>query len=247
MEANIQDDKMKKILFLFIGIFFGFIFSILCFIVTEAIPRDVEHYVMIVSYVLISCSAVLALIQLRQNAKKNLKEEKWNEKYLAYTKINDYIKYLEQQRTLLDKITVKKRLIKNDKGLPISFSDRRNMKIPLDFEEIHNWVCKHDKNKRKIINTSIEKKDIFITTIDGAHVVRILLSIINTYEMIASGIKNGMLDRELVLDSLSPSIVSNFTFFENYIKHRRDKHESENFACDWESLYIDIKKSNKKR
>lgn len=232
---------MKKSLFLFIGLFFGFIFSIICFILTEAIPRDVEHYVMIVSYILISCSAVFALIQLRQNARKNLREEKWNEKYLAYTKINDYIKYLEQQRTLLDKITVKKKLIKNDKGEAISFSDRRNTKKPLDYEEIHNWVCKHGKNKCKIINTSIEKKDIFITTINGAHVVRILLSIINTYEMIASGIKNGMLDRKLVLDSLSPSIINNFTFFENYIKHRREKHESEDFACDWESLYNEIK------
>lgn len=233
---------MKKYLFLFIGIFIGFILSIFTFIFTESIPRNVEHYVMIISYILISFSAILALFQLRQNAKKDLKEEEWNKKHLAYIKINEYVKSLEQQRTLLDKITVEKKLIKNNKGTPISFSDRRNMKTPLDYKEIHTWVCKHDKNKLKVVNTSIEEKNIYVTTISGANVIRILISIINTYELIASGIKKGLLDRDLVLDSLKSSIVKNFEFFENYINHRREKHDSHDFACDWESLYNELNK-----
>lgn len=233
---------MKKILPFSFGIFVGFVLSVFTFIFTEAMPKDVEHYVMIISYILISFSAILALLQLKQNAKKNLKEEKWNEKYLAYTKINEYVKHLEKKRTILDKITVEKKLIKNDKGTPISFSDRRNMKKPLDYKEIHSWVCKLDKNKCKIVNSSIEGKDVYVTTIDGANVIRILLSIINTYELIASGIKKGLLDRDLVLDSLKSSIVKNFEFFESYIKHRREKHDSHDFACVWESLYNELKK-----
>lgn len=234
---NKNNEKFPDI---FVGALVGFLISLIFFVQIDVLPKRIEHYVMIVSYILIALSAIIAMFQLRQNAKKNQKEEKWNEKYLAYTKINEYIKDLEKQRTLLDKITVEKKLIINDEGHPISFSDRRTIKKPLHHEEIHDWVCKHDDNKCKIVNGSCNGKDMYITTIDGANVIRAFISIINTYEMIASGIKQGMLNRELVFDSLDSSIVSNFKFFEDYIMHRRKKHDAIDFASDWESLCKEI-------
>lgn len=243
---NIENNSNDKFPDIFVGAFIGFLLSILAFIIIDKLPKDIEHYVMIFSYILIACSAIVALFQLQQNAKKNQKEEQWNQKYLAYTKINEYIKYLEKQRTKLDEITVEKELIKNSAGIPISFSDRRTIKRPLNHEEIHDWVCKHDDKKCKIISPSADGKDMYVTTIDGANVVRLLISIINTYEMIASGIKQGMLNKELVLDALDSSIVNNFEFFEDYIKHRRRKHDSIEFACDWENLYKEIKKQKKR-
>ncbi len=242
-DNNCNPDKIPDVI---VGAFVGFLLSILAFLIVDKLPKDVEHYVMILSYILIAFSAIVALFQLQQNIKKNQKEDQWNQKYLAYTKINEYVKYLEKQRTLLDKITVEKELIKNSAGVPISFSDRRTIKRPLNHEEIHDWVCKHDENKCKIISPSIDGKDMYVTTIEGANVVRLLISIINTYEMIASGIKQGMLNKELVLDALDSSIVNNFDFFEDYIKHRRRKHDATDFACDWENLSKKIKEQKKR-
>lgn len=241
---------------LIMGIFFGIVVAILSIIILFlGFTKEDGNYILEVVRVLFSggifLTVIAAIVQIRQNAKKNEHdkqhnltkleaERKWKKKYLAYIKINEYVKDLETQRTLLDKVTIENNLIKNNNDKTISFSDRRNFNSPLTFEEVHTWVCETD-DKNNIINADI-KSDKCATSIHGAIVVRSLISIINTYEMIATGIKQDMLEYDMIVDVMSNSIVSNFEFMKKYIAHRRTKHDNPDLACEWEILYNDIKK-----
>ena len=80
------------------------------------------------------------------------------------------------------------------------------------------------------------------TSQNGTVVVRSLISIINTYEMIASGIFQDVLSRKIMLDMMGTSIIKNYEFMKDYIEHRRTNHEHPTFATEWEKLYNDIKK-----
>ncbi len=188
-------------------------------------------------------AAFIALKQLYQNAKKNEGDREWNTKYLAYTQLNEYVKYLEEKRTLLDELTIEHKLIKVDDKF-ISFSDRRGSRIPLTYEEIHNYVCKQDDNGNKIVHTQLNGKDIYSMTKEGAEVIRAIISIINTYELISSGVSEGMIQKELILKMIKTAIISNFEFFKEYIEHRRTHHESITFATEWEKLYLELKEGN---
>lgn len=188
-------------------------------------------------------AAFIALKQLYQNAKKNEGDREWNTKYLAYTQLNEYVKYLEEKRTLLDELTIEHQLIKVDDKF-ISFSDRRGSRIPLTYEEIHNYVCKQDDNGNKIVHTQLNGKDIYSMTKEGAEVIRAIISIINTYELISSGVSEGMIQKELILKMIKTAIISNFEFFKEYIEHRRTHHESITFATEWEKLYLELKEGN---
>lgn len=226
--------KIKtKDIYLFVGLVIGSIITmILIAFFTVINLESVEHAVKIISYPFIAGSAVIALLQLKHNTEKNKKEESWNKKYLAFEQISKHIKELEELRLALDKTITKNGFIKNEEGNVISFTDRKRTKEPLSHEEVHKWVCKE-------YNIS-DKTDMCSMTEDGVAIVRNLLSIINIYELIAIGIKNDILDKNLVKESLENVIVNNYVFFQPYIKHRREKHEDNTLGEEWELLFKDF-------
>jgi hypothetical protein len=216
---------------LIFGIIIGYALSIISFTIVGVHLSDIEPIIKIISYTFISASAVVALLQYNRNINKSKKEEAWNEKHLAYIEINKHIKNLEKYRSQLDKTTLNKKMIM-DNGKALSFSDRRIQSKPLSPDEIHKWICERDK----------KGDELCVTTLHGANVIRYLISIINTYEFISTGIRQGLLNRELTLKLLSSSIVNNFVFFQEYIKHRRIQHDNKDLASEWEALCIEIKK-----
>jgi len=185
--------------------------------------QSAEYIVKIISYPFIAGSAIIALLKYKQ-------DNAWNKKHLAYEKISFYVKDLEEFRLDIDKAVIKTQAIQNENGEVISFTDRRRIDNPLNHEEVHKWVCKD----YQISETS----DMCSMTEDGVSIIRNLLSIINTYEIIAIGIKSEMLDETLVKESLEHVIVKNFEFFKPYIEHRRDKHKDKTLAEEWEALYF---------
>lgn len=184
--------------------------------------KSAEHVVKIISYPFIAGSAIIALLKYKQ-------DNAWNKKHLAYEKISSYVKELEDFRLDIDKAVIEMKAIENESKEIISFTDRRRINSPLTHEEVHKWVCKDTK----VSKTS----DMCSMSENGVIVIRNLLSIINTYEIIAIGIKSEMLDEDLVRESLEHVIIKNFEFFKPYIEHRRDKHEDKTLAEEWEILY----------
>jgi len=218
---------------LYVGLIIGSMTTIIVisfFIVVDL--KSIEYHIKLLSYPFIAGSAVIALFQFKQNTIKHKKDESWNKKHLAFEKISSYIKELEELRLEIDKILVKSQVIKNDNGNIISFTDRRRTQEPLTHEEVHSWVCKNYK-----VSTTT---DMCSMTEEGVIIVRNMLSIINIYELIAIGIKNDILDRELVKEALEHVIVKNYEFFSLYIKHRRDNHSDETLATEWELLHKDF-------
>ncbi len=223
------------------GGFIGFILGSIVYLIVKTLIEKTTDIIALFAFIAGCVAAYIALKQFYQNAQKNESDREWNTKYLAYTQINEHIKHLEEKRTLLDELTIEHNLINSGNEF-ISFSDIRNVKKQLHYEDIHNWICKKDSNNNRIISKVIDNKNIYATTVYGAEILRAIISIINTYELISTGVKLKLLEEELVFELLDDSIYSNYYFFENYIKHKREKHEANDFACNWEYIYLEIKK-----
>lgn len=222
------------------GAWGGFIFGSTFYVILKSFI-DKTDVIATLAFIAGCIAAYIALKQLSQNAQKNEGDREWNTKYLAYTQINEHVKHLEEKRTLLDELTITNSLIIHN-GRPISFSDIRNIKKQLKYEDVHNWVCEKDDDGNIIVSETIEGKEIYATTIHGAEILRAIISIINTYELIATGIKLNLLEKEIVFELLDSSIYNNYYFFEDYINHKIEKHEASDFACNWKELYLEIKK-----
>ncbi len=212
----------KEYIWIASGFIIGSIISIILFVVYGALNIEIaERIIKSVTYIFIAGSAVIALLKYNHDVK-------WNKKHLAFEKMSVYINELEELRLNIDKIIVKKKLIENENGEKISFTDRKRTKEPLKFEEVHKWVC-NDYN--------VDGTDMCSMTKHGVIIIRDLLSIINIYELIAIGIKENILDESLVKESMDNVIMKNFIFFKNYIYHRREKHDDETLGEEWEILY----------
>lgn len=235
-----MENKMNKNAWLNIsvGTLVGFILSLIVLALFGYNFNKLEPIVKTAYYTILSSSAIAAVIYYRRMAKKNIKDEEWNTKYLAFTQINEYIKELEKQRTILDRITVRQKMIKNDNNQYISFSDRLQTKEPIKETEVHEWVCL--KKQGQIVPNGTSDK--CATSVHGTSVVRALISIINTYELIASGITQEIFNEKLVLNVMDESILKNYEMMEKYIIHRRKDHDNPTFASEWEKLCIKIKK-----
>ena len=225
MKSTTNRTQKDGIVSLTAGLIVGSIVTLVTVAVFLSIDMEtIEHIIKIIAYPFIAGSAIVAVMKYRQ-------DNKWNKKHLAYEKILVYVKELEEYRMEIDKAVIKTKAIERD-GKIISFTDRRRIKEPLDYKEVHRWVCK-DHNVA-------DDSDMCSMTEDGVSIVRNLLSIINTYEMIAIGVKDDMLDRELVRTSMESVIVKNFEFFKRYIIHRREKHEDFSLGVEWEKLYEEL-------
>lgn len=239
-------NKFKFSVTLICGIVFGATIAILSIVILFLGYTNDSNNILEVVRVLFSggifLSVIIAIAQMRQNAKKIKKDEEWNQKYLAYTQMNKFVTQLEKIRTSIDKIVIKEKLIESDNGVYISFTDRKRQNDPLSVEEIHRWICVDKSGTR--VNVAKESSMCAMTE-HGTIINRNLIAIINTYESIAIGIKQGVLNRCMIEDGLSELIVNNYEFMEKYIKHRREKHENIGFATEWEELYLDIKKGGK--
>lgn len=188
-------------------------------------------------------SVFIAIFQLRLNFIKNNEDKEWNKRYLAFTKMTDYVKELEELRTQIDEVVVKKQLIKNDNGKPISFTDRKRIKDkPITFKEVHKWVCKHTTDGERVQIES--ENNMCCMTEEGAIITRCLISIINTYEAIAIGVAEEILSKKIIEEGLKNLIINNYIFLEDYIKHRREKHGDIDFGSSWENLYKTFKDEN---
>jgi hypothetical protein len=213
---------------LVIGLIIGFILAlifVLMFLVINI--KSVEHIIKIIAYPFIAGSAVVALLKYKQ-------DNAWNKKNLAYEKISVFIKELEEYRLKIDTSIIKEKAIENDNGDIISFTDRKRTNIPLTHDEVHQWVCQDHQVSSELQMCSM--------TEEGAKIIRNFLSIINIYELIAIGIKNEMLDKALVKESLEHVIIKNFEFFKPYIDHRRTKHDDTTLGDEWELLYKEFKR-----
>ncbi len=221
----------------------GFILSLIFLVLIGINLKEIAPIVQIFAFISVPISAFIALNQYKQTIRKNAKDEAWNSKYQAYVKINEYVKELESKRTLLDELTIKNKMILDSDGKYISYSDRLSLKTPIKPDEIHKWVCEKNKDNQNEMVMLHQDKNLCAMSEDGAKVVRALLSILNTYEMIAIGINEGLLNKEMVLKSIKKSIIFNFEIMQEYILHRRTKHNSKEFAVIWEKLYIELKKA----
>lgn len=244
---GINIKKIKKYLFSFlVGIVFGFILCIAYLIFIDTVDlKELVPTVQIFVFIFVPISALIAFNQFIQTIKKNKQDEQWNEKYQAYSKANEYVKELEIKRTLLDEIIVKNKMIKDSNGNYISFSDRLRTGTKLSPEEVHGWVCEKNTSDEVDIKKLDSDKDMCATSLHGAKVIRAILTIINTYEMIAIGIYEKILNKDMILEIMQKPIETNFEIMEDYIIHRRTKHENTTFAIKWEELYKEIKKAEK--
>ncbi|MGB3752116.1 MAG: DUF4760 domain-containing protein [Arcobacteraceae bacterium] len=231
-----------------LGIFIGMIVPTVAILITyefngqllseirttiSLIEGKLDNWVNVAIFFVVLWTAIVALNQYKQNNKKMINTAKWNKKYLAYTQMNDYVKELETIRLDIDKIVIQHKLIKNENHANMSYTDRRRSKKSLTHLEVHDWVC----TKKTVTNSS----EYCVMKEDGAVLIRNLISIINIYETIAIGIKEDMLDKELIIASLKGVITSNFVFMKPYIDHRRSHHNNPKMGEEWERLYNQIK------
>ena len=189
-----------------------------------------------VSILILSIEGIMfGLLQLSAN-------HDWNRRSLTAIKLQEYVDKIKDIRHELDTLTSEKEIIKHATKY-ISFTDRINFfnakdtnARGLDSNEFHNWVGEKDEHDNFVCIGDQKGNKTIKTTPDGSLIIHYVTKIINTYESIAINVKYQIFDSDIVEDYLKSSIIKNYKFFEDYIKHQRDEHNSPNFAIILEEI-----------
>ncbi len=239
---SIQKTKMYILVQWLISNRYIVFFSTILFVVLANILLFYYHSNLIdkslkISILILSIEGIMfGLLQLSAN-------HDWNRRSLTAIKLQEYIDKIKDIRQELDNLTSQNEIIKYD-GRYISFTDRINFfnakstnARGLDSNEFHNWVGEKDPETNQFVCIVDQKGNKTIkTTPNGSLIIHYVTKIINTYESIAINVKYQIFDSDIVEDYLRSSIIKNYKFFENYIKHQRDEHDSPNFAVILEEI-----------
>ena len=200
---------------------------------------------------IISVSAVSASIyfnrkQLEESNKRHydiLKKQEdilkanhdWNRRSFTIEYLGESIDKIQEIRKELNELTSKVG-IKGIKGNSLSFSDRFIRGNALTEEEIHDWICEWDEEKKEFVKEKSDGED-FKLTQDGDKIRILLITLLNTYESIGAAMINRVLDKEVVISLMKGPIVSNYKFFILWTKHLRKKHGLKNAGKNFRDLY----------
>lgn len=213
-----------RILFILLGILLGFLIN------ASYIKTIMETIDVFALPIIVGASSYIAFLSFNQLKKTNRENRDMKSRYIAFNDINNHVKHLEKYRKELDEIFIQKDVSKDTQNEAISFTTRFFTNIPISSDEVHDWVCKDKKVANELCKMTKE----------GSNIVNLLRSIINTYEIISSGILGGILHKELALEIMGPTILKNYSFFKEYIKHLRDSHGEKDLGIMWEKLCEDI-------
>ncbi len=195
---------------------------------------------------------VISFISSRNQLKAN---HDWNRRSFTTQQLKDFITRLSSIRDELDRLTTptittecvdgkmiettKNEVIKNDEGKFINFTDRLLLYKNLTSDEVHKWVCKGSPTSSSgYEKTAVGDGKPCKTTNNGEIIVNNLLEFISIYEQIAIGLLNKVFDEKIICDTLKSPIKGNYEFYKEYIQHRRDKHQDDNFAESFKQMYI---------
>ena len=121
-----------------------------------------------------------------------------------------------------------------------SYSDKVQKKEPITIEEIHNLICKKDKNG------NFGDKPYPLS--EGGEQIRShMVAIMNNYELLAIGVLNNTFDEVIMKEGFTGLVINNYTFYSRYIKHLS---ETENGFCEnfmWLHNRWEKKKLKRKR
>ena len=235
-----------------------------CNTTTQAIEIATDRLNLYVGFsILSSLISVIAVIisikfhrkQLEENNKKHYealeKQEKilkanhdWNRRSFSIDYLGKSIEKIQSVRKELNELTSKIH-IKGDENNILSFSDRFIRGNALTEEEIHNWICEWDKEKKEFIKEKADGED-FKLTEEGDKIRILLITLLNTYETIGSAMENRVLDKEVVISLMKGPITSNYKFFILWIKHLRKKHGLKNAGKNFKDLYKTINPKKEK-
>lgn len=240
-DKAIQKTRMNKFVQWLISyryhVFFLTIFVVMSMDVYLLIyQRDLLEKGLKVSIFLLSIEGIMfGLLQLSAN-------HDWNRRSLTATKLQEYVDKIKDIRYELDLLTTDNEIIKYN-GKYISFTDRINFfnakdtnARGLDSQEFHNWVGEKDDKGNFVCIIDQKGNKTIKTTKNGSLLIHYVTKIINTYESIAINVEYKIFDGDIVEDYLKSSIVKNYKFFEDYIKHQRNEHNSPNFAVVLERI-----------
>lgn len=118
------------------------------------------------------------------------------------------------------------------------FSDRYLEPIPLSFQEVHDWVCEHYIDAEgEIKSRKDDSTGNCRMTEHGEAIRNNLISLINNYEELATGILSTAAHEEVLYKLYFTPVKKSFEFFREYIKHARERHAGNRFANNFEWLY----------
>ena len=114
---------------------------------------------------------------------------------------------------------------------------------PLTEEEVHNWICEWNSTNGEFVKEKSDG-DQFKLTEEGDKIRILLITLLNIYESIGSGLQNRVLDEDVIRSLMKGPIIANYNFFILYIKHIRNKHKAKNAGKNFRFLH---KKINPKK
>jgi len=197
--------------------------------------------------ILSSIISIIAVIISTRNNRKSLEtinknhteqlkaSHDWNRRSFSVTYLNGVIEKIQDTRKELNKLT-SKIAIGGDKSNKMSFSDRFLRGNALTEEEVHDWICEWDIEKKAFVKEKADG-DSFKLTENGDKIRIHLITLINIYETVGSAIKNRILDEDVLQSLMRGPISANYIFFEQWIKHLRNKHGLKNAGKNFEELY----------
>jgi len=95
----------------------------------------------------------------------------------------------------------------------------RDEKNPISIKDIHDKICKKGNDGRYLNCVTSGKHEL---TTDGTELYISIKEYLNLYEDIASGVHQGVYDKEVVADLMAGSFIKVATLFGPYIQHFND-------------------------
>lgn len=177
--------------------------------------NDLAVKVQAVASVFMVIGLVLAWLQLRQSKKQLQSDHDWNRRQLALTEL------IKHRKDLSDSI--------RELNTSINY---REQKDSYSLKEIHKHLC----NDENFESTKLNLTDF------GKEIKHHIFTILNYYEYLSIGIKNGVFDEIIIKDSAKGGLLKANRLFGEYVKHlRTERHtnnkklfiEQENVANKW--------------
>jgi len=233
MDVN-EDCKMEKIMNIFICIIIGLISLFLGILFVDNLPIELLEKLKILSYILISFSVAVAVLQFRTNLEQNKKNSNWNKNQITIQQLHSSRNILQKKSEYLNNYLNTRR--KESYSVP---------EIHSFFGVVINWSILSDNEKfifEDFFKGYIQKEDDMYNVCNGKENFRFLFykNINNEENKNVEGIKNILEKKDFILSDKQLEDLKLHKFYyhqkwRNYDGKRLYK-ELHNFLSEYEYI-----------
>ncbi len=179
----------------------------------NGVLKEIQDVISYYGFSLTIFTVFFAAIQFRAN-------HDWNRRHLAIITVKDVKEGMNRHVVVLDDA--------------FNYLHRKRTS-PISVEEIHKKICHKDENGN-LVRDANGKLQLDKESEDAKTVRKAILHILNSYEYLAAGVYQGVLDQEIVEALLKGPILKAYQVFGNYISHFNDEMYPDRNGAVWEHL-----------